>query len=104
MVSSCLVKLFNIDLFHKNKEAIYKKLSYFVNLRYYIQYHIHSVKTYLHIRMNKKGKELEKKLDSSKIIPSEYLKDLETTNFYINLQKKEEEIKLFTQDYKKINI
>jgi hypothetical protein len=54
--------------------------------------------------MNKKGKELEKRLDSAKIIPSEYLKGLETTNFYNNLQKKEDEIKLFTQEFKKINI
>jgi hypothetical protein len=54
--------------------------------------------------MNKKGKELEKKLDNSKIIPSEYLKNLETSNFYVNLHKKEEEIKLFTQEFKKVNI
>jgi hypothetical protein len=54
--------------------------------------------------MNRKGKELEKKLEGAKIIPSEYLKNIETTSFFTNLQKKEDEIKLFTQDFKKVNI
>jgi hypothetical protein len=79
-------------------------MGYFINFRNYIQFHIHSIKAYLHIRMNKKGKELEKKLNDTKIIPDEYLKNLETQSFYSTLQKKDDDIKLFTSDFKKINV
>jgi hypothetical protein len=54
--------------------------------------------------MNKKGKELENKLNASKIIPDEYLKKLDKSNFYSRLEKKEEEIKLFNTEFKKVNI
>jgi hypothetical protein len=54
--------------------------------------------------MNKKGKELEKRLNDSKIIHDEYLKSLETSSFYSGLQKKEDDIKLFTQEFKKVNV
>ena len=54
--------------------------------------------------MNKKGKELEKKLNDTKIIPDEYLKSLEIQSFYSNWQKKEDDIKLFIQDFKKVNV
>jgi hypothetical protein len=91
-------------LFIKNFNTLSTKLGYFINFRNYIQYHIHSIKTYLHIRMNKKGKELEKKLNDTKIIPDEYLKSLEIQTFYSNWQKKEDDIKLFIQDFKKVNV
>jgi len=54
--------------------------------------------------MNKKGKEQEKKLDEAKIIPDEYLKSLETTAFFTNLQKKDDDIKLFVSEFKKVNV
>jgi len=54
--------------------------------------------------MNKKGKELENKLNASKIIPEEYLKKLDKSTFYTRLEKKEEEIKLFTSEFKKVNV
>ena len=54
--------------------------------------------------MNKKGKELEKKLNDVKIIPDEFLKTLETTTFFTNLQKRDDDIKLFVSDFKKINV
>ncbi len=63
-----------------------------------------SVKTYLHIRMNKKGKELEKKLNQSKIISDEYTKALEAVAFHNNLRKKGEEMKLFNNEFAKMNI
>lgn len=88
----------------KNAKTLSPKLGYFINFRNYIQYHIHSIKTYLHIRMNKKGKELEKKLNEAKIIPDDYLKSLETVTFFSNLQKKEDDIKLFVSDFKKVNV
>jgi hypothetical protein len=94
--------LFN--LYVKNSTALNKKLGYFINFRYYIQYHIHSIKTYLHIRMNKIGKELENKLTSSRIIPNEYLKSLDTLSFYSAWEKKEEEAKLFYNEVKKVNV
>jgi hypothetical protein len=96
--------LISIDLLTKNYKSIIPKLGFFINLRQYIQFHIHSIKTFLHIRMNKKGKDLENKLNAAKIIPDEYLKKLEQSNFYTKLEKKEEEIKLFTNEFKKVNI
>jgi hypothetical protein len=60
--------LFNLDLPISNYHIYENKLGYFINFRSYILYHIHSVKAYLHIRMNKKFQELEKKLNSTKIL------------------------------------
>lgn len=54
--------------------------------------------------MNKKGKELEKKLKDTQIIPDDYLKNLETLNFYSKIDKKNEDTKLFINDVKKVNI
>ena len=94
--------LFN--LYVKNSNALSKKLGYLINFRYYVQFHIHSIKTFLHIRMNKISRELENKLSSSRIIPNEYLKSLETMNFYTAWEKKEEEAKLFYNEVKKVNV
>ena len=88
----------------KNATAINKKLGYLINFRSYIQYHIHSIKTFLHIRMNKIGKELETKLTNSRIVPNDYLKSLETLSFYAKWEKKDEETKLFYNDFKKVNV
>jgi hypothetical protein len=54
--------------------------------------------------MNKKGKELEKKLKDTQIIPDDYLKTLESLSFYSKMEKKEEDIKLFINDNKKVNV
>ena len=92
------------DLFTKNYKTILPKFNYFITFREYIQFHIHSIKTFLHIRMNKKGKELENKLNACKIIPDEYLRALETTNFYANWNKKEENLRVFTEETRKLKI
>ena len=92
------------DLFTKNYKTILPKFNYFITFREYIQFHIHSIKTFLHIRMNKKGKELENKLNACKIIPDEYLRALETTNFYANWNKKEENLRVFTEESRKLKI
>ena len=92
------------NLYIKDITQIVKKLNYFVNFRQYIQFHIHSIKTFLHIRMNRKGKEIENKLNSCKIVPDEYIKKLETLNFYVALKKKDEQQKLFATETKKINV
>lgn len=91
-------------MFIKNYPSLQNRLGYFINFRNYIQFHIHSIKTYLHIRMNKKGKELEKKLNDTKIVPDEYLKSLESQTFYSTLQKKDTDIMLFSNDFKKLNV
>ena len=93
-----------VNLYIKDITQIVKKLNYFVNFRQYIQFHIHSIKTFLHIRMNRKGKEIENKLNSCKIVPDEYIKKLETLNFYVALKKKDEQQKLFATETKKINV
>jgi len=80
------------------------KLGFLINLKFYIQFHLQSVKTYLHIKMNKKGKDLERKLNNSKIISDEYTKTLEAIAFHSSLKKKEEEMKLFSNEFKKVNV
>ena len=92
------------NLFVNKFDVIKKFLNYFVTFREYIQFHIHSIKTFLHIRMNRKGKELMKKLDGCRIIPESYIKHLETVQFYSEWNKKEENQKLFTDEVKKINV
>ena len=59
-----------------------QKLGFLVNFKFYIQFHLQSVKTYLHIRMNKKGKEWERKLNNAKIISEEYTRTLEAIAFH----------------------
>jgi hypothetical protein len=54
--------------------------------------------------MNKKGKEMERKLNASKIISDEYTKTLESIAFYSNLKKKDDEMKLFNNEFNKVNI
>ena len=92
------------NLYVKDYNMVSKKLSYFVNFRQYIQFHVHSIKTFLHIRMNKKGRELESKLNSCKIIPDDYLKQLDTVNFYVNWNKKEENARVFMTESQKLNV
>ena len=92
------------DLFTKNYKTIKPLLNYFVTFREYIQFHIHSIKTFLHIRMNRKGNEFQGKLDGCRIIPDDYIKQLETLEFYSNWNKKEENLKVFTDEVKKLNV
>ena len=92
------------NLFVNKFDVIKKFLNYFVTFREYIQFHIHSIKTFLHIRMNRKGTELMGKLEGCRIIPESYVKHLESVQFYTNWNKKEENQKLFTDEVKKINV
>ena len=92
------------NLFVNKFDLIKKFLNYFVTFREYIQFHIHSIKTFLHIRMNRKGKELMKKLDGCRIIPDSYIKHLESVQFYTDWDKKEENQKIFTEETKKLNV
>ena len=92
------------NLFVNKFDTIKKFLNYFVTFREYIQFHIHSIKTFLHIRMNRKGKELMNKLEGCKIIPENYIRHLESVQFYTNWNKKEENQKIFTDEVKKINV
>ena len=89
------------NLFVNKFDTIKKFLNYFVTFREYIQFHIHSIKTFLHIRMNRKGKELMNKLEGCKIIPENYIRHLESVQFYTNWNKKEENQKIFTDEVKK---
>ena len=92
------------NLFVNKFDTIKKFLNYFITFREYIQFHIHSIKTFLHIRMHRKGKELMGKLEGCKIIPETYIKHLESVQFYTNWNKKEENQKIFTDEVKKINV
>ena len=92
------------NLFVNKFDTIKKFINYFVTFREYIQFHIHSIKTFLHIRMNRKGKELLGKLEGGKIIPEAYIKHLESVQFYTSWNKKEENQKIFTDEVKKIKV
>lgn len=90
-------------MFLKNFPSYKDKMGYFINFRNYILFHIHSIKTYLHIRMNKKGRELGNKLNEAKIISNDVEKSLETLSFY-SVSEKEKETKLFTKTNNKIEV
>ena len=92
------------NLFVNKFDTMKKFLNYFITFREYVQFHIHSIKTFLHIRMNRKGKELMGKLEGCRIIPESYIKHLESVQFYTNWNKKEENQKIFTDEVKKINV
>ena len=92
------------NLFVNKFKTIKKFLNYFITFREYIQFHIHSIKTFLHIRMNRKGKELLGKLDGCRIVPENYIRHLESVEFYSNWNKKEKNQKIFTDEVKKINV
>ena len=76
------------NLFVNKFDTMKKFLNYFITFREYVQFHIHSIKTFLHIRMNRKGKELMGKLEGCRIIPEAYIKHLESVQFYTNWNKK----------------
>lgn len=92
-----------IECFAKDFDKMKKYLNYLVTLREYMQFHIHSIKTFLHIRMNKKGREFADKLTNCLIIPETYLKHLETLEFYSGWNKKKEDEKVFSTTVKRIN-
>jgi len=75
-----------------------------INFKVYAQYHIQTVKSFLHIRMNGKAKELDMKLNNSKIISNDILQGVQTSNFFNQHQKKQQDIKLFSDEFKKVNI
>lgn len=54
--------------------------------------------------MNKKGKEMERKLNSGKIISDEYTKNLETISYHSSIKKKDDDLRLFSNEFNKINI
>ena len=92
------------DLYIKDYNTLIKRLNTFVLLREYIQFHIHSIKTFLHIRMNKKGKELINKLNACRIIPLDYLRSIEVENFYAQKEKKEENLAIQRKESEKMNM
>ena len=72
------------DFYVKDYNILRKKFNIFITLREFIQYHIHYIKKLLHIRMNRKGKEIEKKLNDCRIIPIDYIRSLEIQAFFDN--------------------
>lgn len=75
-----------------------------VNFRFYAQFHIQTVKSFLHIRMNKKSKELEIKLNNSKIISDDIKRAVTVSNFFDKKQQKQDDLKLFSDDFQKVQI
>lgn len=75
-----------------------------VNFKFFSQLHIQTVKNFLHIRMNTKGKELNLKLKKSKIISDDIIDNISNSIFFDEKQRKEEENKVFIQDFQKVKI
>lgn len=91
------------NLFANKYENIKKKLHFFVFFKEYIQFHVHSIKTFLHIRMSKKAQFLQDKLNACKIIPDDYYRKIRDINFFINKEKKENQKAIFDSEVKKVN-
>lgn len=89
-------------LFVAKYNVMSRYLHKFVFLREYIQFHIHSIKTFLHIRMTKKFKYLENKLSAAKIIPDDFFKKMKTVDFYVNMEKKETQKSIFEAGVAKV--
>lgn len=75
-----------------------------VNFKFFSQLHIQTVKNFLHIRMNTKGKELNLKLKKSKIISDDIIDNISNSIFFDEKQRKEEDNKVFIQDFQKVKI
>jgi len=74
------------------------KLDFVVNFRFYTLFHIQSLKSCMHIKMNKRYKDMEAKLGHCKIISEDVLKGVETSSFFDQQSKKFDDIKNFKED------
>lgn len=54
--------------------------------------------------MNKKGKELETKLNNGKIISNDILKNIEVSGFFDQQAKKQDDLKLFNEEFIKVQV
>lgn len=54
--------------------------------------------------MNKKSKELDMKLENCKIISEGVMKSISNTKYFDEQSKKQEELKLFSDEFKKVQI
>ena len=54
--------------------------------------------------MNNKSKELEIKLNNSKIISDDIKQAVTTSKFFSNNDKKQEDLKLFSDEFQKVQI
>jgi len=90
------------NFYRKSFEKLDTKLGYIVNFRFFTQFHIQSVKTCLHIKMNKRFKDLEVKLNNCKIINDDIMKGMETLSFFDQQQRKQEDMRNFREDPKVI--
>ena len=54
--------------------------------------------------MNKKNTELEVKLNNSKIIPDDVYRGMSATSFFSSHQKKQDDLKLFADEFTKVKI
>lgn len=91
-------------MFPKDYEKICKKLGFLVNLRSYSQFHIHSVKSFLHIKMIKKSNELEMKLSNAKIISDDIMRNSSSMAYMSSGQRKQEELKLLSDEFTKVQL
>ena len=91
------------DLYVKDYKMLTKRFNTFITLREFIQFHIHSIKTFLHIRMNRKGKEIQNKLNACRIIPLDYIRALDIDSFFEKKEKREENLALQMTETAKIN-
>lgn len=94
----------NLALYPGTFTKMLPNLYLIVNFKFFSQLHIQTVKNFLHIRMNTKGKELNLKLKKSKIISDDIIDNISNSIFFDEKQRKEEDNKVFIQDFQKVKI
>ena len=63
-------------------DKIKDKINMLIFFKEYIQFHVHSIKTNLHIKMKKKEVEIIDNLNACKVMPDEYFENVKDINFY----------------------
>jgi hypothetical protein len=91
-------------LFPSSFSKIEKNLGLVINFKFFAQFHIHTLKSFLHIRMNKRSKELEVKLNNAKSVDDSILKGLEVSSFFDQQQKRLNEEKMFSEEFQKVKV
>lgn len=90
------------DLLPKFSERLNSDMNMLIFFKEYIQFHVHSIKSFLHIKMKKKEVQLTEELNNCKIIPEEYIQKIKDIEYLMNKQK--EGGKIFEKDVEKVQV
>jgi hypothetical protein len=91
------------DLTPEMKKRIEPEMNMFIFFKEYIQFHVHSIKSFLHIKMKKKEVELTEELNNCKIIPEDYIKNIKEIDYLMNKQNQQGG-KIFNKETEKVQV